>query len=602
MFRVSISKFGSSFVPVIILSLLAACSNESGSVSETATTGPAPAPVTTESVTSDVTPASLVLSGGKVYSVDSEIVDGQAIAVNEHIITAVGTNDEISVFIGPDTEVIELEGRTVVPGLIEGHGHFLALGRARQNLELAETKTWDEIVGMVAGAAEHAPEGAWISGFGWHQDKWDRVPESSVDGVPTNAALNAAAPNNPVLLTHASGHAAIANDVALAAAGIGDLTEDPDGGTIVRDANGKATGLLRETAKRSVGSARTEWAAQRPETEQIAEKRQQVILAAEEALANGITSFQDAGTSFADIDFLRGLEAEGALPVRLYVMVRYQTNEELDARLPEYLMHYEDNDFLTVRSIKRQIDGALGVHGAWLLEPYTDLPETAGLVLETVEDIEHTADIAVRHGFQLNTHAIGTRANRETLDIYQRAFVHHDVGGSDLRWRVEHAQHLHPMDVPRFAELGVIASMQGVHATSDGPWLPTRLGQDRTERTSYMWRNLIDAGVIINNGTDVPVENIDPVASFYSSVARVMKNGERLTPAMAMTRQEALESYTINNAYAAFEEDVKGSLTPGKLADIVVLSQDIMSVPEEEIPNTKVDMTIVGGVVRFERE
>jgi predicted amidohydrolase YtcJ len=236
-----------------------------------------------------------------------------------------------------------------------------------------------------------------------------------------------------------------------------------------------------------------------------------------------------------------------------------------------------------------------------MLEPYTDLPETAGLVLETVEEIERTADIAVRHGFQLNTHAIGTRANRETLDIYQRVFVHHDVDGSDLRWRIEHAQHIHPMDVPRFTELGVIASMQGVHATSDGPWLPSRLGQDRTERTSYVWRNLIDAGTIINNGTDVPVENIDPVASFYSSVARVMKNGERLTPAMAMTRQEALESYTINNAYAAFEEDVKGSLTPGRLADIVVLSQDIMTVPEDEIPNTRVDMTIVGGEIRYDR-
>jgi predicted amidohydrolase YtcJ len=602
MSRVSISKFGVLFVLVVFLSLLAACSNESGSGTESATIEPAPAPATTESATPDVMPASLVLRGGNVLSVDLEIGDGQAIAVNEHLVTAVGTNDEISVFIGPDTEVIELEGRTVVPGLIEGHGHFLMLGRTKQNLELAETKTWDEIVGMVAGAAEQVPEGAWISGFGWHQDKWDRVPESAVDGVPTNAALNAAAPNNPVLLTHASGHAAIANDAALAAAGIGDLTEDPAGGTIVRDANGKATGLLRETAQRQVGSVRAEWAAQRPETEQIAEKREQVLLAGEEALAHGITSFQDAGTSFADIDFLRGLEAEGALPVRLYVMVRYQNNEELDARLPEYLMHYEDNDFLTVRSLKRQIDGALGVHGAWLLEPYTDLPETAGLVLEPVEMIERTADIAVRHGYQLNTHAIGTRANRETLDIYQRTFVHHDVDGNDLRWRVEHAQHLHPTDVPRFAELGVIASMQGVHATSDGPWLPTRLGQERTESTSYVWRNLIDSGAIITNGTDVPVEYIDPIASYYSSVARVMKNGERLTPAMAMTRQEALESYTINNAYAAFEEDVKGSLTPGKLADIVVLSQDIMTVPEDEIPNTKVDMTIVGGEVRYERE
>lgn len=545
--------------------------------------------------------ATMVLRGGKVITVDPAVEEGEAIAINGHLITAVGSNEEIEAFIGRDTEVIELEGRTVIPGLIEGHGHFLSLGATMQNLELADTTTWDEIVNMVAGAARNAPEGAWISGFGWHQDKWLQVPENAVEGVPRNDALNQAAPNNPVLLSHASGHAAIANDAALAAAGFGDLTENPDGGTIVRDQNGKATGLLRETAQRPVAAARTEWAEQRDPALQVAERREQVMLAGQEALAHGITSFQDAGTSFENIDFLRELEDEGALPVRLYVMVRFQTNEELDQRLPDYFMTYEDNDFLTVRSIKRQIDGALGVHGAWLLEPYTDLPSTSGLVLEPVEMIETTADIAIKHGYQLNTHAIGTRANRETLDIYQRAFVHHDVDGSDLRWRIEHAQHLDPMDVPRFAELGVIASMQGVHATSDGPWLPTRLGQERTDRTSYVWRNLIDSGAVINNGTDVPVESIDPFASLFSSVGRLMNNNQQLTPAMAMTRQEALESYTINNAFAAFEEDYKGSLTPGKLADMVVISQDIMTVPARQIPQTKADITIIGGEIRYQR-
>jgi predicted amidohydrolase YtcJ len=588
-------------VASIALLLVSACqrNEEDPATSVAATAADETATVSDQAPVAE--PATLVLRGGKVITLDPDVDDAEAIAVNGYTIAAVGNSDEITAYIGPDTTVIELQGRTVIPGLIEGHGHFLGLGSTMQNLELSATETWDEIVSMVAGAAERVPDGAWITGFGWHQDKWLRVPETAVEGVPRNDALNTAAPDNPVLLTHASGHAAIANDAALAAAGIGDLTEDPDGGTIVRDENGKATGLLRETAQRPVGAARSEWAAQRDEAEQLAEKREQVELAGRESLAHGITSFQDAGTSFEDIDFLRKMEAEGALPVRLYVMVRYQSNADLDERLPDYRMHYADNDFLTVRSIKRQIDGALGVHGAWLLEPYTDLPSTSGLVLETVEDIEQTADIAVRHGFQLNTHAIGTRANRETLDIYQRAFVHHDVDGEELRWRVEHAQHLDPLDVPRFAELGVIASMQGVHATSDGPWLPTRLGQERADRTSYVWRNLIDSGAVINNGTDVPVESIDPIASFYSSVSRVMNNGERLTPAMAMSRHEALESYTINNAFAAFEEDYKGTLTPGKLADIVVLSQDIMTIPEEAIPETQVDITIVGGEVRYQR-
>ncbi len=551
---------------------------------------------------SDAPAADLVLRGGRIYTVDPAIGEAQAIAVTDFTIAAVGSDEEIAAWIGAETEVVELDGRAVIPGFIEGHGHFLGLGWTKQNLELSTARTWDDIVGLVAGAAEQAPEGAWISGFGWHQDKWLRLPETAVEGVPRNDALNEVAPNNPVLLTHASGHAAIANAAALAAAGIGDLTEDPPGGTIVRDADGNATGLLRETAQNAVEAAQSQWADQRSEDERHAEKREQVMLAGEEALRHGVTSFHDAGTSFEDIDFLRTMEAEGALPIRLYVMVRYETNADMDARLPQYRMTAEENDFLTVRSIKRQIDGALGTHGAWLLEPYTDLPSTSGLVLEPVEEIEETADIAVRHGFQLNTHAIGTRANRETLDIYQRAFNAHDVSSTDLRWRIEHAQHLDPSDVPRFAELGVIASMQGVHATSDGPWLPTRLGQERADRTSYVWRNLIDAGVTINNGTDVPVESIDAIASFYSSVSRMMNNGERLTPAMAMTRQEALESYTINGAYAAFEEDYKGSLTPGKWADLVVLSKDIMTVPEAEIPETRVEMTVIGGEVRFKRD
>ena len=326
-----------------------------------------------------------------------------------------------------------------------------------------------------------------------------------------------------------------------------------------------------------------------------------------------MTSFQDAGADFATIDFFKQLESEGALPIRLYVMVRGESNAQMEKLLPAYLMPAEENDFLTVRSIKRQLDGALGAHGAWLLEPYVDLPSTSGLVLESVEDIEETARLAMKYGYQVNTHAIGDRANRETLDLYQRAFttalntVDEPVANlsqdsvQDLRWRVEHAQHIDPLDVPRFGELGVIAAIQGVHCTSDGPWVPSRLGEERTKLTSYPWRDLIDTGAIVANGTDVPVEAIDPIASFYASVSRMTKSGEKFHPEQAMTRAEALASYTINNAYAAFEEVHKGSLTPGKLADIVVLSQNILSVEEAQIPNTEVDMTIVAGQVRYAR-
>ena len=555
----------------------------------------------TQAATPTVAPADLVLRGGKVATVDAALGEHQAIALTGHEIAAVGSNEEIAAYIGPQTEIVELNGRLVIPGFIEGHGHYMSLGRSKQILDLNNVRNWDEIVNKVAVAVDQAQPGEWIFGRGWHQDKWDSVPDDAVDGVPRNESLNAIAPDNPVLLGHASGHAAFANDAALAAAGIDKDTADPAGGTIVRTPEGKATGLLRETAQRLVGSAVDEFESRRSVEEVDQVMREQVHLAGQEALAHGVTSFHDAGADFETIDFFKKLETEGTLPIRLYVMVRRASNEEMDERLPAYRMVAEGNDFLTVRSIKRQIDGALGAHGAWLLEPYVDLPETAGLVLETVEDIEGTADIAVKHGFQVNTHAIGDRANRETLDIYQRAFERAGVDGKALRWRVEHAQHIDPADVPRFGQLGVIAAIQGVHCTSDGPWIPSRLGEERARITSYPWRDLIESGALLANGTDVPVEPIDAIASYYASVSRMTNKGTKFHPEQSMTRQEALESYTINNAIAAFEEDIKGSLTPGKLADIVVLSSDILSIPEERIPDAEVDLTIVGGVVKYRR-
>ncbi len=589
MIRISLNRWWASLLAVFVTAaLLAGCSQETAQPESTA------AP--------DGPVADLVLRGGKVATVDPALGETEAVAISGAEILAVGTNDEIGAYIGDTTEVVELDGRFVMPGFIEGHGHFMSLGRAKQILDLNTVRNWDEVVNMVAVAVDQAEPGEWIFGRGWHQDKWDTVPDDAVEGVPVNETLNTVSPDNPVLLGHASGHAAFANDAALAAAGVGNDTPDPPGGTIVRDANGKATGLLRETAQRLLNEAVDEFESRQTPEEIDQIMRQRVFLAGQEAVAHGVTSFHDAGASFETIDFFKTLEEEGVLPIRLYVMVRRQTNEEMDEKLPDYRMVAEGNDFLTVRSIKRQIDGALGAHGAWLLAPYEDLPHTPGLVLEPVEDIERTAEIAVKHGFQVNTHAIGDRANRETLDIYQRVFEAAEVDGKALRWRIEHAQHIDPEDVPRFAELGVIAAMQGVHCTSDGPWIPSRLGEERTKLTSYPWRTLIESGALIGNGTDVPVEPIDAIASYAASVTRITKDGTAFHPEHVMTRQEALESYTINNAIAAFEEDIKGSLTPGKLADLVVLSQDLLTVPDEALPNTQVDMTIIGGAVVYTRE
>jgi predicted amidohydrolase YtcJ len=255
---------------------------------------------------------------------------------------------------------------------------------------------------------------------------------------------------------------------------------------------------------------------------------------------------------------------------------------------------------LTVRSIKQQINGALGSHGAWLLETYTDLPSSTGLTLKPVPAIEKTARIALAHDFQVNIHAIGDRANREVLDVYERIF-RDNPDKHDLRWRIEHAQHVDPNDVPRFHELGVIASMQGVHTISDGPWVAKRLGEDRARRTSYLWRSLMDAGAIVTNGTDTPVEDVDPIMSFYGSVTRKTREGIVFVPEQRVSREEGLRAYTLNNAYASFEEKELGSLTPGKYADIVVLSKNIMTVPDDEIPTARVDLTILGGKLRYER-
>ena len=544
--------------------------------------------------------ATLVLTNGHIVTVDSTRPEAQAIAVAGDRIIAVGTNDEIRRLITSSTQVIDLQGKLAVPGFIEGHGHFTGLGSSKLMLDLTTVKNWDEIVTMVRDAAAKAKPGDWILGRGWHQEKWDKAPVPAVEGNPVHTTLSAASPNNPVYLTHASGHASFVNAKAMEIAGITSGTQNPEGGEIVRDAQGNATGLMRETAQRVVGAARARSEAGRPASEAEAYNRRVVDLAGSDALSKGVTSFHDAGSNFQTIDFFKKLADEGKLPLRLYVMVRREPYARMDSLLPRYRMIGYANNMLTVRSIKRQIDGALGSHGAWLFEPYADLPRSTGLVLERPSDIDSTADLAIKYGYQVNTHAIGDRANFEVLNIYERAF-RANPGKKDLRWRIEHAQHIHPSDVPRFKELGVIASMQGIHTVSDAPWIPPKLGPERTPNESYLFRTLWDLGTVIMNGTDVPVEDANPIASFYGMVSRKTRDGKVFVPAQRLTRAEALKSYTLNGAYGAFQEKELGSLSVGKLADIVVLSKDIMTIPEEQIPTARVVYTILGGKIKYQQ-
>ena len=535
-------------------------------------------------------PADLVLLGGRVVTLDPARPEATAVAARGDRIVAIGDEERVRRLVGPDTHVVELVDELVIPGLIDAHGHFLGLGLSQMQLDLTSAASWNELVDGVAAAAAEAPAGSWVIGRGWHQEKWAVAAEPSVEGLPVHDELSRSVPDHPVLLVHASGHAAMVNRRALDLAGITADTPDPPGGEIVRGADGEPTGVLRETAEELVAAL----AAERTDPAAI---RRRVELAGAECLRHGVTSFQDAGTSLGELETLRAMAEEGALPIRLWVMLDDDT-ETLRTALPRVIVRGAGRNHLTVGGIKRWVDGALGSHGAWLLAPYDDLPTSTGLNIVTADELRAAALLAAEHRLQLCSHAIGDRANRVTLDVYESVLAGLS-DGDDRRWRVEHAQHLHPDDIPRFARLGVVASMQPVHCTSDGPWVVPRLGERRAREGAYMWRGLLDSGALLASGTDVPVEPVDPIATFHAAVTRKMADGAPFHPDQAMTRDEALRSMTLDAARAAFEEDLKGSLDVGKLADLTVLSADLLEVPEDEIQDVEVVYTIVGGEVRY---
>jgi predicted amidohydrolase YtcJ len=541
-------------------------------------------------------PADLVLRNGHLVTVDDRVPTAQAVAATAGKIVAIGSNADIAAYVGPSTEVIDLGGQLAIPGFIEGHGHFTGIGENRINLDFMNTKSWDEVVHMVADAVEHARPGQWIVGRGWHQEKWTSTPDPNVEGFPTHASLDRVSPNNPVVLTHASGHASFVNQKAMEQSNITKDTSNPIGGEILKDASGNPTGLLRESASGLVRRGAGE--PQKTAADSEADNRRVLALADDEVITKGITTFHDAGSSFETIDLVKKVIDEGKMHVRLWMMIR-QSNASLRQNIDRYRLIGYGNGMLTVRAIKVTADGALGSRGAWLLEPYSDKPDSTGLVPAAVAILPETAQIAVDHNFQLCVHAIGDRANREVLNIYEAAFKKNNRNGKDLRWRIEHAQHISAPDIPRFGQLGVIASMQANHCTSDAIFVPARLGEKRSEEGAYVWQKLMKSGAVVTNGTDAPVENVDPIPNYYAAVTRKLADGRVFYPDQRMSRLEALRAYTLQNAFAAFEEDVKGSLTPGKFADITVLSKDITAVPDEDIKSAKVMYTIIGGKVVY---
>jgi len=549
-----------------------------------------------------VASADMVLRNGKVVTMDSTTPSGQAIAVSGDTIVAVGSDSAIQRYVGPHTKVIDLEGHLAIPGFNESHGHFTGLGQTLTELRLMGVPSWQQIATMVGDAAKTAKPGAWIQGSGWHQEKWNVSPGRVVEGFQTNDLINEAAPNNPVVLTHASGHALIANAAALRLAGISSSTPNPPGGRIIKDASGQPTGVLVDGAQSLLRAALAKSLAARSPEEARADFTNEIHLATQNALANGVTTFQDMGESFATIDAIKKMVDAGDMPLRLYILVsgNEARPDDVDS-LTAHRIIDDGNGHLTVRAIGEiTADGALGSRSAWMLQPYDDDPKNTGLNVTPMPRIKEIAEIGIAHGFQISVHAIGDRANKETLDTFQSVFQEHHVKSDTLRWRIEHAQHLNPADIPRFAQMGVVASMQGIHACSDAPYVLPRLGMQRAQEGAYVWQSLWKTGAVVTNGTDVPVEDISPIASFHCSVTRDMVGTDSaFFPAQKLSRQQALQTYTTNGAYVEFHEHKTGSLTPGKWADITVLSRNIMTAPDDSLLGTNVLYTIVGGKVVY---
>jgi predicted amidohydrolase YtcJ len=538
--------------------------------------------------------ADTIIHNGTIYTVDPSRPLAGAVATKAGKILFVGSMEEAGSFRGNQTKMIDLQGSTMTPGFIEGHAHFMGVGQSKLSLDLMPTTSYEELIQLVAAKVQTVESGEWITGRGWHQDKWDSISAPIVQGFPTHHALSAVSPDNPVFLKHASGHAALANARAMEIAGISAKTEADEGGEVFRDQIGEPTGIFNETAQGMIS---------RHIPENDDKTMQRVFdMALKTCLENGITGFHDAGAGPSVIDLYKKNLQSGKMRIRLYVMLDGSNQSLLSSYFatgPEIGL---GDDFLTIRAIKLYGDGALGSRGAWLLDDYEDMPGEFGHSTTPIAHISEVCKEAVGHGFQVCTHAIGDRANHEVLNVYEEALPGSTDQPNALRFRIEHAQHLHPNDIPRFADLGVIPAMQAIHMSSDRPWAIDRLGEQRIVDGAYVWQDLLQSGARIVNGTDAPVEPIDPVACFFASVTRQTLEGQPpggFEPRQKMTREQALKSYTLDAAFGAFEERIKGSIEVGKYADFTVFSRDIMKVPEEEILQTRVLMTIVNGEVAY---
>jgi predicted amidohydrolase YtcJ len=530
--------------------------------------------------------ADLIVTNARIYTVDDARPMAAALAVKDGRVQYVGSELEALALRGPSTRIVDACGNTVVPGIVDSHAHLLSLGFSLANVNLADTRSYDEVIRRVVERVPRTAPGRWIHGRGWDQNKWGDTR------FPTHDTLSRATPDNPVALTRIDGHAVLANTAAMKAAGVTAATKDPTGGRIERTVTGEPTGVFVDNAMGLI--ERVIPPSSKDETHQA------TLAAIKEAQRWGLVGVHDAGEPREVIDLFEEMARAGEFGLRGYIMISDDSAaiDHYFARGPQSALY---DGHIWLRTIKLYADGALGSRGAALLDPYADDPKNIGLLRTPPEHIKDVATRALEHGFQVATHAIGDRGNRIVLDAYQAALAAQPT--TDHRFRIEHAQILNFADIPRFAKLGVIPAMQAVHQSSDMTWAPTRLGYARSVG-AYAWRALLNTGAIIPNGSDFPVERVNPLFSFHAAVARTDDNDwppGGWFPAEKMTRDEALKSMTIWPAFAAFQEHVMGSLTPGKYADFVILDQDIMQIPEQMILKTNVVATYIGGKAVYER-
>jgi predicted amidohydrolase YtcJ len=535
--------------------------------------------------------ADLVFRNGNIYTVVDRQPKAEAVAIKSERIVFVGSNRDVQKYVGIQTRVVDLQGRTVVPGMTDSHQHLIGIGFRELTLNLEGTTSLEDFLARVKARVDQARPGEWVTGRGWIETFW-KPPV-----FPTRQDLDRVAPNNPVFLNRADGHGGVANSAALMIAGVDRRTPNPFGGEISKDKDtGEPNGMLLDAAqglvRRHVPGTTAE------------EAERAIVLGVKRNIELGWTQIQDAGGSYDDVALYKKLYGERKIPLRIYKTV-HGPGPSAARLLAEGPTIGAFNNRFTLRTIKAVSDGALGSRGAALLAPYADAAETSGFLTVKQEDFAPMLEQALRTGIQVETHAIGDYANRFTIDEYEKAFkavpqAQRKV--AEPRWRVEHAQIVNPADIPRFAKLGVIPSMQPSHAIGDLHFAPSRLGIKRLAG-AYAWQSFIKSGVVIPGGSDAPVERGEPMIEFYAAVARKDQKGftgEGWHPEEAVTREQALKMFTVWPAYAAFEEKIRGSIEVGKLADLTILSADIMKIPESEILKTRCVMTVIGGEIVHE--